>query len=125
MLFLTMRLGSTVRHFRRGESHSGHQEYGCLPGVETSTGPLGQGFANGVGMAIASKITADRFNRTDFPLVRHRIYAIVSDGDMMEGIASEAASIAGHLKLGNLTILYDDNRITIEGNTDLAFSEDV
>jgi transketolase len=128
MLFLTgYEVGlDDLRQFRQWESRTpGHPEYGCLPGVETSTGPLGQGFANSVGMAIASKITAERFNRTDFPLVSHRIYAIASDGDMMEGITSEAASIAGHLKLGNLTVVYDDNRITIEGKTDLAFSEDV
>jgi transketolase len=112
--------------FRQWESRTpGHPEYGCLPGVETSTGPLGQGFANGVGMAIASRIAATRFNRTGFPIIDHRVYAIVSDGDLMEGISSEAASIAGHLRLGNLIYLYDDNHITIEGKTDLAFSEDV
>jgi transketolase len=128
MLFLTgYEVGlDDLRQFRQWESRTpGHPEYGCLPGVETSTGPLGQGFANSVGMAIASKISADRFNRGDFPLIGHRIYAIVSDGDMMEGISSEAGSIAGHLKLGNLTVVYDDNRITIEGKTELAFSEDV
>ena len=112
--------------FRQWESRTpGHPEYGCLPGVETSTGPLGQGFANGVGMAIASKIAASRFNRAAFPIIDHRVYAIVSDGDLMEGISSEAASIAGHLQLGNLIYLYDDNYITIEGKTELAFSEDV
>jgi transketolase len=115
-----------LRQFRQWESRTpGHPEYGCLPGVETTTGPLGQGFANGVGMALASKIIAARFNRKGFNIVDHRIFSIVSDGDLMEGISSEAASIAGHLQLGNIVYLYDDNAITIEGNTGLAFSEDV
>ncbi len=116
-----------LRSFRQWDSRTpGHPEYWCLPGVETTTGPLGQGFANGVGMAIAAKMTAERFNTADFNLFgNHYIYAIVSDGDLMEGVASEAASIAGHLKLGNLIYIYDDNQITIEGNTDLTFSEDV
>jgi transketolase len=115
-----------LMQFRQWESRTpGHPEYGCLPGVETSTGPLGQGFANGVGMAIASKIAAARFNQKEFPIIDHRVFAIASDGDLMEGISSEAASLAGHLRLGNLIYLYDDNHITIEGKTDLAFSEDV
>jgi len=115
-----------LSQFRQWESRTpGHPEYGCLPGVETSTGPLGQGFANAVGMAIASKMMAERFNRGEFTLIDHRVYAIVSDGDLMEGISSEAASIAGHLRLGNLILIYDNNRITIEGKTDLAFSENV
>jgi transketolase len=128
MLFLT---GYEVTiddlgQFRQWESRTpGHPEYGCLPGVETSTGPLGQGFANAVGMSIASKMMAARFNQGEFTLIDHRIYAIVSDGDLMEGISSEAASIAGHLRLGNLILIYDDNHITIEGKTDLAFSENV
>jgi transketolase len=115
-----------LRQFRQWESRTpGHPEYGCLPGVETTTGPLGQGFANGVGMALASKLSAARFNRKGFHIVDHRIFAIVSDGDLMEGVSSEAASLAGHLRLGNIVYLYDDNSITIEGNTRLAFSEDV
>ncbi len=115
-----------LRQFRQWESRTpGHPEYGCLPGVETSTGPLGQGFANGVGMALASRMAAARFNREGFEPVNHRVFAVVSDGDLMEGISSEAASVAGHLCLGNLVYLYDDNHITIEGKTDLAFSENV
>jgi transketolase len=115
-----------LRQFRQWESRTpGHPEYGCLPGVETSTGPLGQGFANGVGMALASRMAAARFNRDGIELIGHRIFAVVSDGDLMEGISSEAASLAGHLGLGNMVYLYDDNHITIEGGTDLAFSENV
>ena len=115
-----------LKQFRQWASRTpGHPERGCLPGVETTTGPLGQGFANGVGMALAAKIAAERFNGDDFRLVDHRIYGIVSDGDLMEGVASEAASLAGHLQLGNIVYLYDDNRITIEGSTRLAYSEDV
>ncbi|MGI8565382.1 MAG: transketolase family protein, partial [Pyrinomonadaceae bacterium] len=94
-------------------------------GVEITTGPLGQGFANGVGMAMGAAHLADKFNRPGFPLINSHIYAIVSDGDLMEGVASEAASLAGHLKLGNLIYLYDDNNVTIEGFTKLAFSENV
>ncbi|OVE79428.1 transketolase [bacterium I07] len=117
---------SDLKSFRQwGSKTPGHPEYGCLPGIETTTGPLGQGFATGVGMSLASKIMANRFNRPDFSPVDHYIYGIVSDGDLMEGVASEAASLAGHLKLGNIVYLYDDNQITIEGNTSLAFSEDV
>ena len=107
-----------------GSCTPGHPEYGCAPGVETTTGPLGQGFANGVGMAIAEAYLAARFNRPGHKIVDHYVYAIVSDGDLMEGIASEAASLAGHLRLGKLIYLYDDNRVTIEGSTDLAFTED-
>ncbi len=115
-----------LKQFRQWESRTpGHPEYGCLPGVETTTGPLGQGFANGIGMALASQMSAARFNVEKYPIVDHRIFAIVSDGDLMEGISSEAASIAGHLRLGNIVYLYDDNHITIEGNTSLSFSEDV
>jgi transketolase len=115
-----------LKRFRQWESMTpGHPEHGCAPGVETTTGPLGQGVGNSVGMAIAARMMADRFNTGDERLVDHRVWAICSDGDMMEGIASEAASIAGHLQLSNLTLLYDDNHITIEGKTDLAFSENV
>ena len=115
-----------LKQFRQwGSRTPGHPEHGVAPGVETTTGPLGQGFANGVGMAIAEAHLAARFNRPGNAIVDHRIFAIVSDGDLMEGISHEAASLAGHLKLGKLIYLYDDNHITIEGSTDLAFSEDV
>ncbi|HEV8702032.1 MAG TPA: transketolase [Candidatus Polarisedimenticolia bacterium] len=115
-----------IKRFRQWESRTpGHPERGCAPGVETTTGPLGQGFGNAVGMAIAANMAAARFNVPDHPIVSHRIWVIASDGDLMEGVASEAASIAGHLALSNLTVLYDDNHITIEGDTELAFSEDV
>jgi transketolase len=115
-----------IRNFRQyGSTTPGHPENHVTLGVEVTTGPLGQGFANGVGMAIASAHLAATFNRDEFPLVDNYIYAICSDGDLMEGISYEAASIAGHLGLGNIIYLYDDNNITIEGSTDLAFSEDV
>src|SRR5213075_2880895 len=108
-----------------GSKTPGHPENVLTPGVEITTGPLGQGFANGVGMAMGAAHLASRFNQKEFELIDHYIYAIVSDGDLMEGVASEAASLAGHLKLGKLIYLYDDNRVTIEGFTDLAFSENV
>ncbi len=115
-----------LKRFRQwGSKTPGHPEYGEVPGVEATTGPLGQGFAMGVGMAIAEAHLAAVYNRDGFPLVDGTIYAIVSDGDLMEGIASEAASLAGHLKLGKLVYLYDDNHISIEGSTELAFGEDV
>jgi len=115
-----------LERFRQwGSLTPGHPERGLVPGVETTTGPLGQGFASGVGMAIAERMLAARFNRPGYELVNHDTYGIVSDGDLMEGISSEAASLAGHLKLGRLTYLYDDNRITIEGSTSLSFTEDV
>jgi transketolase len=115
-----------IKNFRQwGSKTPGHPEYGLAPGVEITTGPLGQGFANGVGMAMGAAHLAAKFNQKDFPLIDHYIYAIVSDGDLMEGVASEAASVAGHLKLGKLIYLYDDNHVTIEGFTSLAFSEDV
>jgi transketolase len=115
-----------LKNFRQwGSKTPGHPEYGLTPGVECTTGPLGQGFANGVGMAMAERYLASQFNREGFPVIANRVYAICSDGDLMEGVASEAASIAGHLKLGNLVYVYDDNHITIEGDTDLAFSENV
>lgn len=104
---------------------AGHPEYGLAPGVETTTGPLGQGVATSVGMAIAQKWLANYFNRPDHEIIDYRIFAIAGDGCMMEGISSEAASLAGHLGLNNLVWFYDNNRITIEGNTELAFSEDV
>lgn len=114
-----------LRNFRQfGSMTPGHPEYGHAPGVETTTGPLGQGFANGVGMALAAEWLAARYNRPDLPVMDHRIYAIVSDGDLMEGIASEAASLAGHLRLGRLIYLYDNNSITIDGKTDIAYTED-
>ncbi len=115
-----------IKNFRQwGSKTPGHPEYGLTPGVEITTGPLGQGFANGVGMAMGGAHLAAKFNQQDFPLIDHYVYAIVSDGDLMEGVASEAASLAGHLKLGKLIYLYDDNHVTIEGFTDLAFSESV
>jgi transketolase len=115
-----------IKRFRQLDGPTaGHPENFLLPGVETTTGPLGQGFANGVGMALAAERLAAEFNRPGHEIVDHRIYGIVSDGDLMEGVAAEAASLAGHLKLGRLIYLYDDNQITIDGSTDLAFSEDV
>lgn len=115
-----------IKNFRQwGSRTPGHPENILTPGVEITTGPLGQGFANGVGMAMASAHLAAKFNQKDFPVIDHHIYAIVSDGDLMEGVASEAASLAGHLKLGKLIYFYDDNKVTIEGFTDLAFSENV
>lgn len=114
-----------IKSFRQwGSVTAGHPEYWQAPGIETTTGPLGQGFANGVGMAIAREHMAALYNQDDFPLFDHSIYAIVSDGDLMEGISHETAGLAGHLKLGSLIYLYDDNRITIDGSTDLAWSED-
>jgi transketolase len=113
-----------LKNFRQwGSKTPGHPEYGHTPGVETTTGPLGQGFSNGVGMAIAAKFLANRFNRGEFNLIDHYIYAIVTDGDLMEGVASEAASLAGHLQLGKLIYLYDDNHITIDGSTEITFTE--
>ena len=115
-----------LKAFRQWESKTaGHPEYGLCPGVEATTGPLGQGFAMGVGMAAAEKHLAGRLNRPGQTIVDHYTYAIVSDGDLMEGVASEAASLAGTLGLGKLIYLYDDNKISIEGGTDLAFTEDV
>lgn len=115
-----------LKKFRQLHSKTpGHPEYGHTTGVETTTGPLGQGVANSVGMAMAQRWLASRFNKPGFDLFTHRVYVLCSDGDIMEGISSEAASIAGHLKLNNLVWIYDDNHITIEGKTDLAFSENV
>src|SRR5437867_2265720 len=115
-----------LKRFRQlGSRTPGHPELGLAPGVETTTGPLGQGFGNGVGMAVAGRMLGARFNRDEFAPVSYRVFGIVSDGDLMEGVASEAASLAGHWGLGNLVYLYDDNHITIEGDTALAFTEDV
>jgi transketolase len=115
-----------IKRFRQwGSRTPGHPEHGLTPGVETTTGPLGQGVGNAVGMAIAERLMADRFNRPGHEVVDHRVWAFASDGDMMEGVASEACSLAGHLRLGKLTILYDDNHITIDGGTSRSFDEDV
>ncbi len=114
-----------LQHFRQwGSITPGHPEYGLTPGVEMTTGPLGQGFATGVGMAIAASHLAATFNRPGYDLIDPYIYAIVTDGDLMEGITAEAASLAGHLSLGRLIYIYDDNHISIDGSTDLAFTED-
>ena len=115
-----------IKRFRQwGSKTPGHPEHGETPGVECTTGPLGQGFAHGVGMAIAERFLAARFNRPDHEIVSHYTYSIVSDGDLMEGIASEAASLAGHLRLGKLIYLYDNNHITLAGEIGLNFTEDV
>ena len=115
-----------IKNFRQlGSKTPGHPEYGLTTGVETTTGPLGQGVANSVGMAIAERWLAEYFNRPGFDLFNYNIWAICGDGDMMEGISSEAASVAGHLKLSNLCWIYDNNHITIEGNTELAYDENV
>ncbi len=114
-----------IKNFRQwGSNTPGHPEYGHTPGVEMTTGPLGQGLASSVGMAIAERHLASRFNRPGFPLVDHFTYVIAGDGDLMEGISHEAASLAGTLQLGKLICLYDDNHISIEGSTELAFTED-
>src|SRR5205823_10431658 len=115
-----------LKNFRQWDSKTpGHPEFGLVPGAETTTGPLGQGVANSVGMAIAERWLETHFNRGADRIACYRVYAFCGDGDMMEGISSEAASIAGHLGLSNLLWIYDNNHITIEGSTDLTFSEDV
>jgi transketolase len=115
-----------IKNFRQwGSKTPGHPEYGHTPGVETTTGPLGQGIANAVGMAMAERHLAARFNQTDHAIVDHYTYVICGDGDLMEGISAEAASLAGHLGLGRLVCIYDDNGISIEGHTDISFTEDV
>ena len=115
-----------LKRFRQlGSKTPGHPEYGLAPGVEVTTGPLGQGFANGVGMAIAERWLAHHFNRPGHEIIDHFVYALVSDGDLQEGVASEAASLAGTLRLGKLIYFYDDNGISIEGNTDISFTENV
>ena len=115
-----------IKNFRQwGSNTPGHPEYGDTVGVEMTTGPLGQGLSSAVGMAVAESMLAKKFNRPGFPVVDHYTYVIAGDGDLMEGITSEASSLAGHLKLDKLIVLYDDNNITIDGTTDLAFTEDV
>jgi transketolase len=115
-----------LKNFRQwGSKTPGHPEYGHTPGVEATTGPLGQGLANAVGMALAEKYLAAYFNRDGFPVVDYRVYAFAGDGDMMEGVGSEACSLAGHLGLDNLIVVYDNNHISIDGSTSLAFTEDV
>ena len=115
-----------LQNFRQLDSHCpGHPEYRWTSGVETTTGPLGQGVATSVGMAIAGRWLAERYNRDEFPVFDFDVYALAGDGCMMEGVASEAASLAGHLRLANLCWIYDSNRVTIEGHTDIAFTEDV
>ena len=115
-----------IKKFRQWDSKTpGHPEYGITPGAEATTGPLGQGFANGVGMAMGERWLAEHYNRPGYELINHYVYAIVSDGDLQEGVSSEAASLAGTLRLGKLIYLYDDNDISIEGNTDITFTEDV
>lgn len=115
-----------LKNFRQwGSKTPGHPEYGVTPGVDVSTGPLGHGFAMGAGMALAERMLAAKYNKPDFAIINHYTYGLVSDGDLMEGVASEAASLAGTMGLGKLIYLYDDNKITIEGNTEIAFTEDV
>ena len=115
-----------IRQFRQlGSRCPGHPEYGHTPGVETTTGPLGQGCGNSVGMAIGGRWLASRFNRPDFPIFDFKIYTFCGDGDLMEGVASEAASLAGHLQLSNLCWIYDNNHITIDGGTGITFTENV
>ncbi|MCW4042267.1 MAG: transketolase, partial [Candidatus Bathyarchaeota archaeon] len=115
-----------LKQFRQWESKTpGHPEFGLTQGVEATTGPLGQGFAMGVGMALAEVFLANCFNFPEYPIVDHYTYAIVSDGDLMEGVASEAASLAGTLKLNKIIYLYDDNHISLEGETDFIFTENV
>lgn len=118
--------GTDLKQFRQlGSNTPGHPEYGSTPGVEMTTGPLGQGLATAVGMAMAEAHLAARYNRPGFPVIDHYTYALAGDGDLMEGISYEASSLAGHLGLNKLIVLYDDNRITIDGSTDITFTEDI
>ncbi|WP_405196583.1 transketolase [Virgibacillus necropolis] len=115
-----------LKHFRQwGSKTPGHPEYGITPGVEATTGPLGQGIPVSVGMALAERHLAEKYNRNDFPIVDHYTYTICGDGDLMEGVSSEAASFAGHLKLGRLIVLYDSNDVSLDGELSLSFSEDI
>lgn len=115
-----------IQNFRQwGSNTAGHPEYGHAPGIETTTGPLGQGFANAVGMAMAEAFLAARYNRPDYPIIDHYTYTLAGDGDLMEGVVAEAASLAGHLKLGKLIALYDDNQISLAAPTAITFTEDV
>ncbi|HEY6148756.1 MAG TPA: transketolase, partial [Thermoanaerobaculia bacterium] len=115
-----------LKQFRQwGSKTPGHPEYLDTPGVEATTGPLGQGTSNAIGMAIAERMLASRFNRPDHEMVNHRTFALVSDGDLMEGISSEASSLAGHLGLGKLLFLYDANQVTLDGPASVTFTEDV
>jgi transketolase len=115
-----------LKNFRQlGSPTAGHPEYGHLPGIETTTGPLGQGISTSVGIALAERMLAARFNKPGHEIIDHHTYVIASDGDMQEGVQHEAAAIAGHLGLGRMTVFYDDNHISIEGDTALAMSEDV
>ena len=115
-----------LKHFRQwGSLTPGHPERGITPGVEVTTGPLGQGFGNGVGMAMAEAFLSARYNRPGHNIIDHYTYGLVSDGDLMEGVAAEAASLAGHLRLGKLIYLYDNNHVTLSAATDLTFTEDV
>ncbi|PJF25153.1 MAG: hypothetical protein CUN53_14225, partial [Phototrophicales bacterium] len=115
-----------LKAFRQwGSKTAGHPEYGHTPGVETTTGPLGQGAANAVGFALAEAYLASYFNRPGYPLVDHYTYALVSDGDLMEGVSAEAGSLAGHWGLGKLIYLYDSNDVTLDGSADMTFTEDV
>ena len=123
---VTQQLLDDLKQFRQLHSITpGHPEYGHAPGVETTTGPLGQGFANAVGMAIAERRLAAEFNQPGHEIIDHWTYMICSDGDLQEGVASEACSLAGHLRLGRLNVLYDDNEISIDGPTELTLSDDV
>ena len=119
-------LENDLMRFRQlGSMAAGHPEYGDLPGIEVTTGPLGQGISHAVGMALAERMLAARFNRPGHEIVDHHTYVIASDGDLEEGISDEASSLAGHLALGRLISFYDQNHISIEGDTELAFTEDV